>query len=100
MNKKWIGLVLVGVGISLLLATFLSPFASASPDGLDRVAREHGFISHTATHNAPLKDYAMPGIRDERAAAGVAGLVGALGAFAVAFGLANLLRKKRTSDRA
>jgi cobalt/nickel transport protein len=100
MTRTRLGLILVGVGVSLLLATFVSPYASSSPDGLERVAKDHGFLPRaeapgaTAWESAPVKDYAMPGIKNEKMATGIAGLTGALGVFAVAFGLAALLRKK------
>lgn len=35
--------VAAGLGVALLVAAFLSPFASSSPDGLERVAADQGF---------------------------------------------------------
>jgi len=101
MTRKRLGLIFVGVGVSLLLATFISPYASSSPDGLERVAADHGFQPRAnAWDGAPVKDYAMPGIKNEKVATGIAGLTGTLGVFAVAFGLAALLRKKDTDGNA
>ena len=38
MKKRLDGLIWIGLGISLLMALFLSPYASSSPDGLEKVA--------------------------------------------------------------
>ena len=95
--KSWIW---IGLGVSLLLAVFVSPYASSSPDGLERVAEDKGFLEKaeapgtTVWESAPIPDYAVPGISHEKAATGIAGLVGTLGTFGVAFGVAGLLRKK------
>jgi cobalt/nickel transport protein len=40
MKNQLRGFLWIGLGVSLLLALFLSPFASSSPDGLEKVA-EH-----------------------------------------------------------
>jgi cobalt/nickel transport protein len=93
-------IVLAGLGLSLLLASLLSPFASSSPDGLERVAQDQGFLERAESNGeaAPMKDYIFPGIGSERAATAAAGLVGTLGVFLLAWGLASLLRKKVASE--
>jgi hypothetical protein len=61
-----------------------------SPAGGGRAFHMHipdSFVS------APIKDYAMPGLKHEGAATGVAGAIGVLGTFAFAYGTARLLRK-------
>jgi cobalt/nickel transport protein len=99
-NKRKV-FFLIGLGGSLILAAALSPFASSSPDGLERVAEEQGFLARaeapgaTAWGHAPVKDYLLPGISNEKLATGAAGLVGTAGTFLLAFGLASLLRRKR-----
>jgi cobalt/nickel transport protein len=37
--------ILIGLSVALLLALVLSPFASASPDGLEMVAEQKGFLA-------------------------------------------------------
>lgn len=95
--------LLVFIGLALAVAvglgTAASPWASPSPDGLEKVADEAGFLDR-ATGNAvqdesPIAGYAFPGIGDERVATGVAGFVGTIGVFAVACGIAWLLRRRR-----
>jgi hypothetical protein len=92
--------VIVAVAVAVGLATAVSPFASGSPDGLEKMAADKGFASHGRTHavqeDAPIPDYAFPGIHDERVATGVAGFVGTLGVFAVGYGLAFVLRRRPT----
>jgi hypothetical protein len=94
-------ILVVGLGLALAvgLGTAVSPFASSDPDGLERVAGDAGFIGQGRPHeiqdDAPIPDYAFPGIGDERVATGVAGFVGTLGVFAIGLGVARLLRRPR-----
>ena len=38
-------IILVGLAVSAILAVFVSQFASNSPDGLEKVAGDKGFLS-------------------------------------------------------
>ena len=83
---------------ALILALFLailSPLASSSPDGLERVAEDKGFID-TATDAVYeiIPDYVMPGIASEAVATILAGVVGTLILFGIGYGLAKLLKAK------
>lgn len=70
-------------GVALLLA----PFASSLPDGLERVAGQLGFGTHGGDlASAPLRDYAVPGLRSERLATALAGIIGVLAVFVLASG--------------
>jgi hypothetical protein len=95
--------VVLGLALAVGLATAVSPYASANPDGLEKVAGDKGFLEQGAVasiqHDSPIADYAFPGIGNERVATGVAGFVGTLGVFAVAFGLAWLLRRRDVGIR-
>ncbi len=97
-------LVVLGLALSVGLAAAVSPFASASPDGLERVADDHGFLErgevHAAQERSPIPDYAFPGIRNEKVATGVAGFVGTLGVFAFTFALGRLVRRRRWAPSA
>ena len=88
--KLWYGLLL----LALLLA-ILSPLASSSPDGLERVAEDKGFVSAALE---PLfkvmPDYVLPGVTNEAVATILIGIVGTLILFGIGYGLAKLLRKK------
>jgi len=90
--------VIVAIAVAVGLATAVSPFASSSPDGLEKVASDKAFIDkgelHRLKEESPIPDYAFPGIENERVATGVAGFVGTLGVFAVAYGLGYVLRRR------
>jgi PDGLE domain len=91
-------LVPVVLALAVGLATAVSPFASASPDGLEKVAEEKQFLDEgrlaSIQEDSPIPGYAFPGIENERVATGVAGFVGTLAVFAVGFGLACVLRRR------
>ncbi len=99
--------ILTGLGIALLVAIFLSPWASSDPDGLNRVAEDLNF-THREAENAPAKQLPFAGVFDgyalkgvpERVATPLAGLVGTLVAFGLAWGFGKLVvRGSETSDR-
>lgn len=93
-------LVVTGLGAALLIAIFLSPFASTHPDGLDRVSQDYGFHTKEA-ENPPAKQLPFYSIFDSYALRGVpsaiatplAGLAGTLVAFGLAWGAGKLLVK-------
>ncbi len=92
--------IIAAVFVSLFLAVFISPFASSSPDGLEKVAAEKGFMEHaeaegvTAWEASPIPDYAMPGVKNEKAATALAGLIGTGSIFVIGYALAKLMAKK------
>ena len=88
------GWAFVGVLFSLL-AVLLSPFASADPDGLERVAENLGFLEHG--QSAPyqfLPDYTIPFLGDTSLSTIAAGAVGALVALGLMVVLGQSLRKR------
>jgi len=97
MRIKWWHIALV---ICLAVA-FLSPLASSSPDGLEKVAEDHGFVEQA--HEAPFQviaDYLFPGIENEALATVLAGIIGTLVIFGTVYGLARLLRlRKRHAEQ-
>jgi hypothetical protein len=89
---------LVGLAVALLLAGVVSYYASSSPDGLEFVAEKLGFMDAAADHlaeSSPLADYELAGIENERAAVGMAGIVGSLVVLALSFGLFRVLTIRR-----
>lgn len=91
-----------GLLIALAVALFLSPLASQSPDGLERVAEEHGFMDRAAgkaVHRAPVPDYAVPGMGNPILFTALSGLIGTLAAFGMALMVAGLLRARAERDR-
>ena len=91
--------ILGGLLIALALAIFLSPFASSSPDGLEKVAENKGFIETAEGKeilHSPIPDYLFPGIRSERLATSVAGLVGTLLTLGVIYIIGKGLSRKES----
>lgn len=84
----------------------VAPRASDAPDGLERVARDHGFARSERPHaldDGPVAGYSVDGVDDERAATGLAGAAGVLATFALASGAFAALRahgRRRARDRA
>ena len=97
MRKRLEGFIWMGLGISLLLALFLSPFASSSPEGLEKVAKMEGFTERGESwkfwKHAPLPDYANPWIKNRKVSTALSGLVGTLAIFLLAVGIGKLLKK-------
>jgi cobalt/nickel transport protein len=94
MRKEIVVLLILAV----VLALFVSPFASSSPDGLERVGEDHGFIDNAEELiNSPIPDYAIPGITNEKVATSVAGIVGTLLTLAVAYVIGYLVRNRSES---
>jgi hypothetical protein len=90
--------VIVALAVAVGLGTAVSPYASSSPDGLEKVAEKKSFIDdgrlHAVQEGAPIPDYAFPGIDNPRVATGVAGFVGVLFVFGFGYGLAFVLRRR------
>lgn len=87
---------LVPVISIVLVAGVLSLVASAWPDGLEKVAENAGFIKLgeqvRVAVPTPLADYEIPGLG--AIGTSIAGLVGSAVCFAVAFGIAQVVRTK------
>ena len=67
--------------VSAILAGFVSLFASSSPDGLERVAEDAGFLDSaqgSAALSSPLADYGLSFLGDTTLASVVSGLFGVL----------------------
>ena len=82
--------------IVCLLVAVISPLASSSPDGLERVAENEGFIG--LAQDMPFQiiaDYVFPGIENEAVATILAGLIGTLVLFGLVFGVAWLVKSRR-----
>jgi hypothetical protein len=86
--------VIGGIALALLLAV-LSPLASSHPDGLEWVAEQKGFldVAQGALYEL-IPDYVMPGIHNEVIATIVAGIIGTLIVFCVAYFVARNERKR------
>jgi len=86
--------ILVGGSIVALVLAILSPLASSHPDGLEWVAEQKGFLdtAREAIYNV-MPDYAFPGIADSNLATIVAGILGGIIVFGVAYAVASFEKR-------
>ena len=73
--------VVAGLAVALGVAVFVSPWASSSPDGLDKFAADHAMTAAAepaAWQAAPLADYQVPAVRHTGLATALAGGIGTL----------------------
>jgi cobalt/nickel transport protein len=89
------------LAVAIALGTAFSPFASGSPDGLEKVAQDKGFVDRgrlaAVQQEAPAPDYALPGVDDPRVATALAGFAGTLGVFLLAAGVVAVVRRRGTA---
>ena len=92
-NAKGNSWVIVG-GLLSLAVVLISPFASASPDGLERVAEDVGFISLAQDNPFNiLPDYTIPFLGETGLSTIVAGLVGIIIVGLIVFFVGKAVRK-------
>ena len=98
-------LVLAGLGGALLVSIFLSPFASQAPDGLDRVSKDLKFENKVPKETPAQKlpfyavfdSYALRGV-PEKVATPIAGMIGTLVTFGLAWGFGKLVVRGAASS--
>ncbi|MFJ8534310.1 energy-coupling factor ABC transporter permease [Streptomyces sp. NPDC093591] len=92
-----------GLVTSLVLAGFVSFYASASPDGLEKVAEDKGFAESAEEHagaDSLLADYGVKGIDDARLSGGLAGVIGVGATVVAGTGIFWAVRRRRTDEAA
>ncbi len=98
-RNRWFWLS--GLGIAVLIVVILSPLASPAPDGLDRVVQDHGLAQPTAEvpiakqlpFAAVFEEYSLKQAPQPMAKP-MAGLIGTLVTFGLAWGIGKLATKK------
>jgi cobalt/nickel transport system permease protein len=96
-RKLWI----TGLVTSLVLAGFVSFYASANPDGLEKVAADKGIDKTAEEHAAadsPLADYGVKDITDARLSGGLAGVIGVGVTVVAGSAVFWAVRRRRTED--
>ncbi|SOE13172.1 cobalt/nickel transport system permease protein [Streptomyces sp. 2323.1] len=91
---------LAGLAAALVCAGGLSYYASASPDGLEKVAQDQGIAAKAkdhATKDSPLADYSVKDITDPRLAGGLAGVIGVGATLAAGTGVFVVLRRRKSA---
>jgi cobalt/nickel transport protein len=92
--------ILIGIVVSLFFAGIISNFASGSPDGLEKVAEDTGFIEtaqDSAVATSPLADYGVSVVENEFLSTGLSGVIGVALTALVAFGIFRVLQPKQKS---
>ncbi|MEV3930071.1 MULTISPECIES: energy-coupling factor ABC transporter permease [unclassified Streptomyces] len=90
-----------GLVAALVLAGFVSFYASANPDGLEKVAADKGIDEKVQEHGAadsPLADYGVKDIGNARVSGGLAGVIGVGVTVAVGSGVFWAVRKRRAPE--
>lgn len=94
-------LVVVGLIVSIVIAGFLSFYASSHPDGLEKVSADQGLdvtAVDSANADSALADYGVAGVENERASAFLGGVIGVAITGLAGFGLFIWLRDPNTAD--
>ena len=104
-KKHWRSMVGVGLCRIAVAVTLLAPLASGSPDGLERVAEDSGFIERAqGAPYAIIADYVVPGIQNEALATILAGIIGVTVVYVLVaggiYGLFTLCRHRRRESLA
>ncbi|NXY98429.1 PDGLE domain-containing protein, partial [Streptomyces sp. BR123] len=89
-----------GLATALVLAGVVSFYASASPDGLEKVAADQGIDQNVTEHAAagsPLADYGVKDVDDARLSGGLAGVIGVGATVAVGTGVFWGVRRRRAA---
>ncbi|MFJ7966056.1 energy-coupling factor ABC transporter permease [Streptomyces sp. NPDC096324] len=96
-RKVWI----TGLVTSLVLAGFVSFYASASPDGLEKVAKDKGIDAKAEAHasdGSPLAGYGVKDVSDARLSGGLAGVIGVGVTVVAGSGVFWAARRRRPAD--
>jgi cobalt/nickel transport system permease protein len=91
------GWAVAGTLIALSVA-MLSPWASANPDGLIRVARDLGFIGSAESGSGPLAGYGVPALGATPLSKIAAAVIGVLAVLLTAFLIGRAVRKNSSPE--
>ncbi|MEU6013777.1 energy-coupling factor ABC transporter permease [Streptomyces sp. NPDC047515] len=95
------GIWITGLITAVVLAGFVSFYASASPDGLEKVAADQGIDKKAEEHaskDSPLADYGVKDIKNARLSGGLAGVIGVGATIVVGSGVFYVIRRRRTAE--
>ncbi len=96
-SRTW---VLAALAIIVAVVVAAALWASGDPDGLERVAEDHGFLG--VAEDSPfaiIADYVFPGLGDGPIATIVAGVIGVAVVFGVVWVIGRLLARRRSAAR-
>lgn len=94
-------LLVVGLLVSIVIAGFLSFYASSQPDALEKVTADQGLDVNavdSANSDSALADYGVAGVENERASAFLGSLIGVAITGLAGAGLYFWLRDPNTTE--
>lgn len=93
-GRRW---WLVGIAVAALVVIVFAPLASSDPDGLERVAEDHGFIGNAQNVISGLfSGYELSGISDPAVSTILSGLLGVGIVLLAMFALGRVLARRRS----
>ncbi|MGW5973141.1 energy-coupling factor ABC transporter permease [Streptomyces sp. NPDC055186] len=95
------GVWIAGLVASLALAGGVSFYASGHPDGLEKVAADHGIDEKAEEHDAadsPLADYGVKDVENARLSGGLAGVIGVGATVVAGTGVFRVVRRRHAGD--
>lgn len=97
-GRSRVGWVLAALALAIIIVVVGAFLASGDPDGLERVAHDHGFIDADRGHPfSIIAGYVFPGLQGPLATI-AAGVVGVAVVFAIAWVIGRLLARRRRSE--
>jgi hypothetical protein len=93
--------IVVALFICVVIAFLLSPFASSSPDGLEKAAEKLGFLhlgEVLVWGHSLMPDYTIPVLGDRPVSGMIAGVVGTLVIFGLGWGVGAVLKRRKSSN--
>ena len=94
-------LLIIGLLASIVIAGFLSFYASSQPDGLEKVSADQGLdvtAVDSANADSVLADYGVAGVENERASAFLGGVIGVAITGLAGVGLYVWLREPKSAE--
>jgi cobalt/nickel transport system permease protein len=94
-------LLVVGLLVSIVIASILSFYASSQPDGLEKVTADQSLDVNavdSANSDSALADYGVAGVENERVSAFLGGLIGVAITGLAGFGLYIWVRNPQATD--
>ena len=94
-------LLVIGLLVSIVIAGFLSFYASSHPDGLEKVSADQGLdvtAVDSANAGSTLADYGVSGVENERASAFLGGVIGVAITGLAGVGLYVWLREPKSAE--
>ena len=94
-------LLVIGLLASIVIAGFLSFYASSHPDGLEKVSADQGLdvtAVDSANSDSALADYGVAGVENERASAFLGGVIGVAVTGLAGVGLYVWLREPKSAE--